>query len=69
MDPMSTIGELRNGAGVPVSLHRCDYCGASFTLTPATDDAWGLGCLDWNCPSYDPNRDVDLLWNRVRRAP
>ena len=57
------IGELRNGYGVPVSLHRCVYCGSSFTVTPATDNAWGLGCLADGCPSYDISRDVDLFWN------
>lgn len=62
------LAELRNGYGVPVSLHRCVYCGASFTVTPATDNAWGLGCLAWGCDSYVSGRDVDLFFEAVKRS-
>jgi hypothetical protein len=57
------VGETTNGFGVAVSLHRCCYCGDNFSVTPARDDAWGLGCLMEGCPSYDVSRDADLFWD------
>ena len=62
------VGRTRNGHGVEVSLHRCCYCGESFTVTPATDNAWGLGCLDTGCESYDISRDADLFFEPALEA-
>lgn len=62
------VGELRNGFGVSVSLHHCVYCEGSFTVTPATDDAFGLGCLAETCSSYDLERDVDLFFEAASEA-
>ncbi len=64
------IGETLNIFDVEVSLHHCCYCDHSFTVTPATTETkWGLGCLDWSCPSYAPSRDVDLFWDKVVCTP
>ena len=57
------VGETLNGYGTTVSLHRCIYCGDNFTVTPAEDNSWGLGCLAEQCDSYDITRDVDLFWD------
>ena len=58
--PLST-----NEYGTPVSVHVCATCGAPFTVCPAIAEeeahAWE-DCLAPNCPSYDPERDVDKLF-------
>ncbi len=52
-----------NEHGVLVSDHVCDTCGKPFSVTAAVDhEAWGGNCLDEECPSYDVDRDVDLLF-------
>lgn len=57
------VGESFNGFGTRISLHRCLYCGSNFTVTPATDNGFGLGCLASSCSSYDIMRDVDLMFD------
>lgn len=56
--------ESRNEYGTPVSAFTCDTCGGDFTVCPAVRvekrDQWD-GCLATECPSYDPDRDVDML--------
>lgn len=54
----------RDKDGNHVSTHRCDTCGVEFTLCPAVSaNEPGRGhCLDDNCESYDPHRDLDLLF-------
>jgi hypothetical protein len=54
-----------NEDGVPVSHHVCSACGYYFTVTPAMDpEQWGGSiCLTKPCPSYDPERDVDELFD------
>lgn len=50
----------------PVSVHICEFCGVEFTVTPAVkpenDDDW-RGCMAPECPSYDPERDADKLFD------
>lgn len=62
------VGETLNAYGTPVSLHRCCYCGNSFTVTPARDNAFGLGCLSDKCASYDLARDVDIFFEAAQEA-
>jgi len=55
----------KNDYGTPVSRHRCDTCGAEFTVCPASEperfEAWNH-CLSPNCDSYDPDRDADKFF-------
>lgn len=46
------------------SKHICDTCGNLFTVTPAVepDNANFDNCLDDECPSFDPERDADVLY-------
>jgi hypothetical protein len=70
---MSHRGFTANEYGTRVSAHVCDQCGREFTVCPAKEVGavgWD-GCLSPECPSYDVERDVDLMleiepW-RVRR--
>lgn len=57
-----------NEYGTLVSLLTCSGCGRNYTVCPAlsTDEwesKWGTGCLAVECPSYDPSRDIDALWD------
>ena len=52
------VGLTINDSGVVCSIHRCNSCGGTFTVTPKTDKVWG-GCLAEGCPSYDSKRDMD----------
>lgn len=57
-------GETMNEHGTPVSSHICPDCGDEFTVCPAVSDDredWG-GCLARECKSYDPKRDIDVLF-------
>lgn len=60
------IGYENNQYGTLVSRHKCDACGKEFTVCPAVpddhNDQW-LNCLDVECSSYDPSRDVDKLFD------
>ena len=59
-------GMSKNEYGTDISVHTCDTCGREFTVCPAVPDdeedlkAWA-NCLADDCPSYNPNRDVDAL--------
>lgn len=51
--------------GFPVSVHKCETCGVEFTVCPAIPDdeahEWP-DCLSDECPSYDPERDMNVLF-------
>ena len=55
------IGEERNEHGILRSVHRCPDCNNEFTVTPAAGSDWG-GCLGEGCPSYDPDRDCEWMF-------
>ena len=57
-------GETTNEYCTPVSTHVCDTCGEEYTVCPAIpDDKEGWeSCLAWGCVSYEPDRDVDVLF-------
>ena len=63
--------ERLNEFGVTVSVHTCWACGDEFTVCPPAGEDWG-GCMAPNCPSYDPKRDADKLFEeepwRVQRS-
>jgi len=55
-----------NEFGTRVSVHICRYCGDEFTVCPAIPverESNFEGCLAVGCPSYDPERDVDKLFD------
>jgi hypothetical protein len=60
------LGTRQNEYGTLVSVHRCDVCGDEFTLCPAIDgdDTCGFPGNEERpaCGSYDPGRDVGLLF-------
>ena len=63
-----------NAYGVAVVVGRCGSCGARFTVCPPVDfSTWGEHCLAETCPSYDPARDADRLFDEspelIRREP
>lgn len=70
------LGYTTNDYGTPVSEHKCDECGRTFTVCPIpidpTSPSWA-GCLAPECRSYDPERDVDALFEQdetcVKRLP
>lgn len=57
-------GETTNEHGTPVSTHKCDTCGQEYTVCPAIpDDKRGWeSCMARECESYDPERDIDVLF-------
>lgn len=70
---MSTLVITHNEHGTPVADFTCKTCGSTFTVTggvpegknPEEQAQWAEGwqnCLGPECPSYDPNRDVDHLF-------
>jgi hypothetical protein len=63
---MAHLGYGKNEFGTTVSLHRCDTCDGEFTLCPAIPPdrvhRWE-NCLARECASYDPERDVDRLFD------
>lgn len=61
---MTHKGFTTNEYGIRVSLHICDTCKVEFTLTPGVDaDATGFDdCTCDECPSYDPDRDMDIVF-------
>jgi len=67
-------GESTNEYGTPISTHICDTCGDEFTMCPAIpddDDRWP-DCLSETCASYDPERDIDILFAsdaEIKRKP
>lgn len=62
---MSKIDMSTNEYGSPISVHRCPDCGDEFTVCPPVGDDWG-GCLAPTCKSYDPDRDMDSIFNNDR---
>lgn len=53
-----------NEHGTGVSHHICETCGVEFTLCPAVgpEEAGWENCMADDCPSYDPGRDVEILF-------
>lgn len=53
-----------NEYGTPVTVLRCESCGAEFSVCPAVLDInldnW-KGCLALECESYSEGRDVDKM--------
>lgn len=57
------VGESTNSYGTPVSVLRCKTCGNVVSICPVTTfDKWGDNCLAEDCPSYDINRDMDIMF-------
>lgn len=57
-----------NEFGTPVTYRICGHCKRPFTICPAVGDKEGWeNCLADDCASYEPNRDVDIFWEDVRR--
>ncbi len=57
-------GEEKNEHGIVVSTHACNTCGIGFTVCPAIPDdkdGWE-NCIAPECKSYDPERDIDVLF-------
>jgi len=56
------LGVAPNEFGTPTSVYRCTTCGLPFNVCPPkTVEAYGTDCMDDECPSYDPDRDVQML--------
>lgn len=54
----------RNEYGVEVSVHVCRACGAPFTVCPPRENEPGWdNCMALGCPSYDVERDADLMFD------
>jgi len=61
------LATLPNRFGTLKARYRCGWCGCCFDVTPGEkpgtkegkeqDDRWE-NCLDTECPSYNPKRDV-----------
>lgn len=56
------IGEGVNEYGTPVSIHKCQACGDEYTVCPPCPTENNGGCLAPTCESYDPDRDVEGLF-------
>ena len=54
-----------NEYGTAVSMNICKACGCKFTLCPPNPIE--NECLAEECSSYDPNRDVDKFFDKIRR--
>lgn len=54
-----------NEYGTPITVFDCESCGQEFTVCPAVADdrldQWS-GCLQEDCPSYDPARDAEIYF-------
>ncbi len=61
---MTTIREYPNEHGTGTSVHCCETCGIEFTVTPkAPNNGEGYeNCLYPECDSYDPHRDMDIVF-------
>jgi len=53
-----------NRHGTGTSIHKCNTCGEEFSVTPAvSEESQGfVNCLSPDCASYDPERDLDILF-------
>ncbi len=59
------IGTRKNEYGTKVGVYICEECYNEFTVCPNPDPDnknWP-GCLAPQCTSYDPLRDMDLLFD------
>jgi flavoprotein len=59
-----------NEQGTLVLVRRCKGCGSQFTVCPKPDVVEGWeNCMAESCPSYDPGRDGDRLFDegKVKR--
>ena len=56
-----------NEFGTPVLERKCSTCGGNFTVCPVPENLhdW-QDCLSEDCGSYDPDRDVDKLFDGDR---
>lgn len=56
-----------NEYGTPVAEFVCKTCGKPYTVCPVpkprSERAWE-NCLAPECPSYDPKRDADKLFEQ-----
>jgi len=60
---MVFVKEEPNEHGTGTSHHICDECGVDFTITPSAKGKEGYDCCTADgCPSYDPDRDLDIMW-------
>ena len=61
------VGTSTNEYGIIIGKYKCDTCGEQFTVCPdphlTGDDEHWQNCLSKGCPSYDINRDLDLMWD------
>jgi len=57
-------GEIKCEDGIIRSTHICDTCGQPFDVAPAIkDDEKGYeDCLMEDCLSFDPHRDLDVIF-------
>ena len=66
------VGLSNNEYGTATSVHTCDSCGGTFTVCPAVGNKGWESCLAEDCPSYDPKRDADKLFDnepeKIRRC-
>ncbi len=55
---------LTTEGGLRVSAHVCETCGEEFTLCPPVEKgvAGWEGCGSEGCASYDPSRDMDIVF-------
>ena len=54
-----------NEDDIPVVWYKCDYCGEEYNICPAPaeeDQHLYNGCTISPCESYDPKKDVDVLF-------
>ena len=67
---MTHLGYERNEYGTLVSSHLCDSCEGFFTVcSPVSKKAKGWDfCLSIDCESYDPDRDVDDVFESMLEA-
>lgn len=58
------LGLGENEDRIKVSKHKCDTCGDEFTVCPAYGEgsAGFENCLSPECASYDPNRDLEIVF-------
>jgi hypothetical protein len=56
-----------NEYATPVMARRCTACEREFTVCPVPRNLhdW-TDCLATDCPSYDPSRDIDGLWDHLQ---
>ena len=50
--------------GHPCSVHVCETCGVEFTVAPPAEVF--RNCMAPDCPSYDPDHDLDWIEAAIR---